>query len=792
MAFNVGTAVAYLELDSSKFTNGFKAAATSLKTFTNETATVGDKVKSVGTAFTSVGSSLTKTFTVPIAGIGVAAVKAGSDFESAMSQVAATMGKPKSEIQDLTKFAQEMGAKTVFSATEAANGLNILAMSGLSAKEQMAALPDVLNLAAAGAMNLEDAASYTTGTIKGFSDTMDNAKYYVDLMAKGATLANTDVKGLGEALSTSAATASSYKQSADSVTLSLLRLAEQNITGAEAATALNRAMMDIYTPTSDAATALDELGVSAYDAQGNARDFNDVVDELNGALSGMSDQEQNAYKNTIFTTYGLQAFNKMTVTSADKINSFKEGLAGASKELNGQGAAAAQAQTHLDNLKGSLTLLGSALEGAGIAISNSLIPYIRKLTDWITSLVTKFNELTPQQQDQIVKIGLIVAAIWPLLIIIGKVIGLIGTAITVVGTIASVLATVLNPIGLIVIAIGTLIAVFVSLFKTNEDFRNNVVDIWNSVVSFVQGAVHAISDVITVWFPFIFKFIVGVLKSVFNSIVSAIENVINAVTTWASNMVQKDVEVGTNFLSSIVKFFTQLPGTILGFITSAYSRVVSWGNQMITSARTTASNFLTSIVQYFTQLPSRILSFITNALTNVTNWSGQMAQKAKETGSKFLTNIIQDIQKVPERIMSYIRQIPSKILGVGGSMRSAGTSIMNRLLDGIKSVSSSIISFASSVADRISSIFSGIGSAISGAVGRISGHHANGLDYVPYNGYVAQLHEGERVLTKQQNKEYTEGTKSGGDTYNFYNTKPNAYEYARQMKKAKRELLYGF
>lgn len=792
MAFNVGTAVAYLELDSSKFTNGFKAAATSLKTFTNQTATVGDKVKSVGTAFTSVGSSLTKTLTVPIAGIGVAAIKAGSDFESAMSQVAATMGKPKSEIQDLTKFAQEMGAKTVFSATEAANGLNILAMSGLDAKEQMAALPNVLNLAAAGAISLEDAASYTTGTVKGFSDTMDHAQYYVDIMAKGATLAQTDVRGLGEAMSTAAATSAGYGQTAQSTALSLMRLAEQGKTGSEAATMLSRAMMDIYTPTADAATALDELGVSAYDAEGNTRDFNDIVEDLNNALSGMTAEQKNAYKNTIFTTHGMDAFNKMTVTSVDKVKEWDEALSSASDELDGQGSAALQAQIQLDNLKGSLTLLGSALEGAGIAISNSLIPYIRQLTDWITSLVTKFNELTPQQQDQIVKIGLIVAAIGPLLIIIGRVIGLIGTAITVIGTIASVLTTILNPIGLIVIAIGSLIAVFVHLFNTNEEFRNKVIEIWNSVVSFVQSAVQAISDVITVWFPFIFQFIVGVLQSIFNSIVSTIANVINAVTTWASNMVQKAVEVGTNFLSSIVQFFTQLPGTIWGFITSAYSRVVSWGNQMITSARTTASNFLTSIVQYFTQLPSRILAFITNALTNVTNWSGQMAQKAKETGSKFLTNIIQDIQKVPERIMSYIRQIPSKILGVGGNMRSAGTSIMNRLLDGIKSVSSSIISFASSVASRISSIFSGIGSAISGAVGRISGHHANGLDYVPYNGYVAQLHEGERVLTKQQNKEYKEGRSSGGDVYNFYNTKPNAYEYARQMKKAKRELLYGF
>lgn len=354
-----------------------------------------------------------------VAELGKEALAVGMNFETASSQLAATMGVSKGEIADLIETAKELGRTTSFSATEAAQGLNILAQSGLSAEEQMASIGNVLDLAAAGSLNLADAASYTTGTIKGFGDSMDNARYYTDLIAKGATLANTDVKDLGESLSNAAATAGNYGQTADSTALSLLRLAEQNVTGSEAATALSRAMMDLYTPTSEAKKALEKLGISAYDLSGKARDFNTVVDELSASMAGMSEEEANAVKNTIFTTYGLQAFNKMTVSSAEKVNEFKAGLASASgtseeylarvkelteagmdhasacmqaaEELGEVGSAAQQAETMLDNLRGQLTIMGSAAEGLGVVIYESLAG---SLTDLVELGANALGELT--------------------------------------------------------------------------------------------------------------------------------------------------------------------------------------------------------------------------------------------------------------------------------------------------------------------------------------------------------------------------------------------------------------
>lgn len=332
-----------------------------------------------------------------LGGAAAASIAVGSSFEQANSQLAATMGKTVEQISDLTEKAKELGASTSFSATEVSEGLNILAQSGLSAAEQMASIEDVLNLAAAGSLSLESAAAYTTGAIKGFGDSMDNAQKYADMMAKGATLANTNVDGLGQALSDSAATARTYGQSVESTTLSLLKLAEQGVTGSAAATSLSAAMKNLYTPTDQAKKAMQELGVSAYDSSGKARDFNDITDDLTKSLSNMSDEQKNAYLNTIFGIQGLDAYNKIASTSAEKSQKFADGLAEASE---GMGAAASQAETMLNNLKGSLTKFQSETEGLGIEIYESFAGPMQGIVDSATDIVSGLTDAFKQNGFQ--------------------------------------------------------------------------------------------------------------------------------------------------------------------------------------------------------------------------------------------------------------------------------------------------------------------------------------------------------------------------------------------------------
>lgn len=980
MAVNMGTAVAYLELDSSKFQKGFKSAYNDLKVFGDKSATAEQKFKGLSSAFATVGSTMSRNVTLPLAGVGAAALKAGTDFESAMSQVAATMGTTTDKIQNLSKFAQHMGATTAFSATQAAEGLNVLAQSGLTAEEQMQALPEVLNLAAAGNLSLADSSTYVVGTLKGFGKGMDEAKRVTDLVAKGATMANTDVRGLGTALSSSSATAKSYGQNIDSVTLSLLRLAEQNITGEEAATALNRAMMDLYTPTSTAKKALDELGVSVYDAQGNARDFNDVADELNGKLSEMSEEQRNAYKNTIFTTYGLQAFNKMTVSSTEKVNDFKEGL------KNANDSALKQSQTQLNNLNGDMTLFRSELEGAGIVISDVLTPNIRILVQWLTVLVKKFNELSEEQQSFIVNVGLVIVAIGPVLLIISKIIMMVNNAVQAFkmfsDAVSIAMGAISAPVLVVVAVIGTLVAMFVTLWNKSEEFRNNITNTFNelketfsnfenefvnkinelgfnfeSITGVIKTAWETLCDIFAPVFEGAFSTVVDVIQLVLNNILSimdifigiftgdfeqvangikglfenvvetftsigstilstigdigavilekfgldeaaqkfqeffgkvsdifgrlpeiilgafnsvktfftetipevfnnavetiqgfvddvisfftetipnafntfvneTIPNTINAIVTWFSELPykigyaigemlghiylfgQSCIEWVTTelpvIIENIVSWFAQLPSRIWEWLSDAINKVIEWGANIVQSGIEAASNFLTNVVQWFSQLPSRIWTWLTTTVSNVISWGANMIAQARQTASNFVSSFISFITSLPSKVWGIISQIPSKVLEIGGQLKQAGKDILNKLWDGIKSVGESVLDwvsdFAGKIGDFVSGIVDGFNNIVSGAddaksaAKSVNGKHANGLDYVPFNGYVAELHKGERVLTKQENEEYnnSRGKNSNGDTFNFYNTKPNAYEYARQMKKAKRELLLGF
>ena len=388
---------AKITLDSTEYESGLKDANKKGESFGSKIAKGFGTAVKVGVAAVAAGASAVSAF-------ATSSVKTGISFDASMSQIAATLGLTVDEIQNningagdtfdlLRAKALEMGAETNFSAEQAADGLNILAMSGFNATQSMSMIEDVLHLAAAGSMDLSSAAGYVSGAMKGFADDTKDAGYYADLMTKGATLANTSVQQLGDAMSSGAAGAAAYNQSADSMTLSLLRLAEQGDVGAAAGTALAAAMKNLYTPTDQAKKALAELGVAAYDESGAARDFNTVVDELSASLAGMTDEQASAYKQTIFGIQGLDAYNKMAVTSSEKVEIWADALSHAS---DGAGEAAKQYDTMTDNLQGDIDILHSAFDGFKLAISDGLTPTIRDFvqfgSDSFSRLSASFRE----------------------------------------------------------------------------------------------------------------------------------------------------------------------------------------------------------------------------------------------------------------------------------------------------------------------------------------------------------------------------------------------------------------
>jgi TP901 family phage tail tape measure protein len=327
-------------------------------------------LKDVGSAFMAAGKAAV--------GFAADAVQTGATFDSAMSQVAATMGTTVDQIQDLRDFAQEMGATTSFSATQAAEALNYMALAGYDAETSMAMLPNVLNLAAAGGIDLAYASDMVTDASSALGLSLDETSALVDKMAAASSRSNTSVEQLGEAILTVGGTAKMLSGGTTELSMALGVLADNGIKGSEGGTALRNMILSLSAPTDKAGDAIEALGLQVFDAEGKMRPLNDIFLDLGNTLDSMTDQERTEVLNEIFNKVDLKSVNAMLGTSAERFDELAAAID------NSAGAAEQMANTQLDNLQGDLTLMQSALEGVQIAISDALSPTLREFVQMAT------------------------------------------------------------------------------------------------------------------------------------------------------------------------------------------------------------------------------------------------------------------------------------------------------------------------------------------------------------------------------------------------------------------------
>lgn len=300
--------------------------------------------------------------------IATASVETGESFEAAMSQVAATMGMTADEINSgseaytiLSNAAKESGKSTMFSASEAAEALNYLALAGYDAQKSAATLPKVLDLAAAGGLDLAYASDLVTDSMAALGMETEQLDSYIDEMAVTSQKSNTSVSQLGEATLVCAGTVSLTSQSLETMNAELGVLANNGIKGAEGGTHLRNILLALSAPTDKASLAIQELGVSVVDSQGNMRDLNDIMIDLNAAMEGMSSAEKTQMINRIFNKTDIAAVNALLKGTGNEFNNLYREI------QNSSGAASAMAETLNNNLKGKITILNSALEGLGIS-----------------------------------------------------------------------------------------------------------------------------------------------------------------------------------------------------------------------------------------------------------------------------------------------------------------------------------------------------------------------------------------------------------------------------------------
>lgn len=316
-----------------------------------------------GTAIGNIASSMVSAISSAVAEIPAKMVEVGSSFEASMSQVAATMGitSAAAEFDVLSDAAKEMGEATKFSASQAGEALNYLALAGYDAKKAVNALPTVLNVAAAGGMELAAASDMVTDAMSALGLETSQMADFSDKLAVTAQKSNTSVAQLGEAILTVGGTAKNLAGGVTEMNTVLGILADNGIKGAEGGTALRNVILSLTAPTSKAAGVIDALGLAVFDNEGKMRSLQDIIYDLNDALSTMTDADKSQVLSDIFNKVDLKSVNALLGTSMERFG-----------ELSGyidncSGAAADMAKTMDDNLKGDLTIMQSALEGLGIA-----------------------------------------------------------------------------------------------------------------------------------------------------------------------------------------------------------------------------------------------------------------------------------------------------------------------------------------------------------------------------------------------------------------------------------------
>lgn len=517
---NLFNLVAKLTLDSSEYDRAMAAAkGTAVKSGDSMVASVNKTKKAIGVAALGMGAAM--------AAFGVSSVKTGMEFDSSMSQVAATMGYSVDEINDKTSeagktfdqlrnFAQEMGKNTKFSATESADALNYMALAGYDAEKSMRMLPNVLNLAAAGNIDLAAASDMVTDASSALGLTEAETTKMIDQMAAAASKSNTSVEQLGQAILTVGGTAKVLKGGTTELSTALGILADNGTKGAEGGTALRNVLTSIQGGKFE--KTFGELGVQAYDAQGNLRSLKDIFLDMGDAMEGMTDEERTDIINKTFNARDLKNVNALLGTSAERWDE----LTGAID--NSTGAAEKMADTQLDNLAGDITLLQSAFEGLKISVSDKLTPVFRGLVQFLTWCIDHASTLGP------IILGLATAfGVFAVAINIGSIIQSVTTAFAAFNAILAA-----NPIGIVIAVVAGLAVALVALWKNNETFRNKVTAVWNAVKSKVSGAVSGIKAAFGT-----LKSAVGTVKSTFESIRSAIASKIDAAKQKVKNVIDK-------------------------------------------------------------------------------------------------------------------------------------------------------------------------------------------------------------------------------------------------------------
>lgn len=612
--------------------SGATSALNNLNKEVNNSKGILEGIGNVGSAITDVGTELTKKVTLPIVALGTAAVTTAADFESAISRVAALSGASADEVQLLSEKARELGANTVFSAKEVAEGFQYMALAGWDTQQSLDGIESVLLLAAGAELDLATTSDIVTDALTAFGLEAEDTARFTDVLSQTMTNSNTDVSQLGEAFKYVAPLAGTLGFSIEDVGVALGLMANAGVKGSQAGTALRQVLQSLSKPTDEQAALLEQLGVSLFDSEGNAKELSEVLGDLRTSFSGLTDEQQANYATTLFGARGMSGLLPIINASQEEYDALTDAV------NNAEGATRDLYDIQTDNLKGSFAELKSATEEVLIAFGELLIPVVQQVVEWLTSLANKISSLDEDQKKLIIRIAAVAAAVGPVLVVIGKVISTVATVVTWIIkiikfikdfiAIAKIVLAAINPIVLIIAAV---VAALVLLWNYCDGFREAVIEIATTIRDAVVNAFNAVID--------FFKNFPTHLSNMIQSVKDWGVNLYTTFTTWVSDTVE-----------AVVTWFQELPGRIYNAILTTIARIQQWGQNVKQTFSDWVTNTIEAVIDFFQKLPYRIGYAIGFTIAKIITWG----KNIKDTFTEWVTNTI-------EAVVTFFTELPGKI-----------------------------------------------------------------------------------------------------------------------------------
>lgn len=752
MSVDVGTAVGYLELDTSKFSGGFKSAMADMKTFQDKTLTTDQRLTGLSKGMTSVGSSLTKYVTLPLVGAGAAALKFSGEFDAEMSKVKAVANATGPEFDALREKALELGASTAFSASEVANGMTEMAKAGWSSQQILDGMSGVLDAAAASGENLSTVSTIVADAITSFGLSAKDSTRVADLLAQAANAGTIDIVDLGETFKYCAPLAKSLGFSIEDTTTAIAAMSTAGIKGSSAGTALRQAFTNLTGVIELSGDSFGKWVIETQNTDGTMRDLNSIIYDLREAFSHMTQAEKTANAEAISGKVGMSGLLSIVTMSQEEWDKLSDTM------YNSAGVADQTARTMQDNLPMALEQMGGAFETLAIRIGDIMTPAFQSVVEGITNIVEKLGALDPQILTVITVIGTVVAALGPLLLIGGKLLGGFLQLKTLMSGAGLAMSALTGPIGIVIAAVAALALAWTTNFGGMRDTISNIMGtIKDTIVTFLNVIKN-------IWNNDLFNIKSGVTLAFkqIETTISGVLGVIEGLVQVFSGIVTLDWEKTWN---GVKKIFSSIWNTIVKLF----------------------KNFLNAIVDKLIEIGANLFVAAKKAFQRIKDGFHEKWEAIKAW-----------FKEAKEDPVKALKELPGKLF-------KSGKNSFESLWKGFKSVWTKIKNWFKSVGDWIKSKLQfwkdsvaeaeDTGGSTGGGGGKKKNKakgYAKGLEYVPYDGFPAILHKGERVLTKTEADSYNKGGQ--GATYQFTFNSPQELspsEQRRQFKKTMNELLFS-